>query len=276
MKKKANIAELKKVATRIRKHIVVMSGRANASHSGSALSPVEIVTSLYFNVMDVDPKRPLWPDRDRFILSKGHGGAVLYAALAERGYFPKSLLDGFCLDTSPLVTHPVRGSVPGVEATTGSLGHGLSTAVGIALGARYDKKKYLNYVVLSDGECDEGSVWEATMYAGFHKLDNIIAFVDYNKIQSYGRTKEILDLEPLAAKFRAFKWHAQEIDGHNFAQILKAISVAKRAKGKPSIIIAHTVKGKGISYMEDKLEWHYRSPTGELGKQALKELRRKS
>lgn len=273
--KKPEIEKLKRIATTIRRHIVTMAARANASHSGSALSPVEIITALYFHAMRIDPKKPDWEDRDRFILSKGHGGAVLYAALAERGVLSKSLLDTFCLDNSCLPTHPVSmhvSGVDGVEATTGSLGHGLAMSIGMALAGKHDKKSYTTYVMLSDGECDEGSVWEGTLYAGVKKLDNLIAFVDYNKIQSFGRTAEVLDLEPLADKFRAFRWHVQEIDGHNFNEIIMAIGNAKKIKKMPHCIIAHTIKGKGISFMEDKLEWHYRSPTGELLEQALREL----
>lgn len=255
-----------------------MSARANASHSGSALSPVEIVTTLYFHTMNIDPKKPNWSDRDRFILSKGHGGAVLYSALAKRGFFPESLLDTFCLDKSPLTTHPIFSKIsgiPGVEATTGSLGHGLAMGIGMALAGKKDKKNYTVYIMLSDGECDEGSVWEGFLYAGAKKLDNLIIFIDYNKIQSFGRTAEVLDLEPLKDKLLSFRWQVQEIDGHNFEQIIKAIEIAKVKSGQPHCIIAHTIKGKGISYMEDKLEWHYHSPTGEFLKRALKELNEK-
>lgn len=267
--------QLRGIATAIRRHIITMSARANASHVGSALSPVEIITALYFHAMRINPKKPDGKNRDRFILSKGHGGAVLYAALAERGIFPTRLLDTFCLDKSPLPTHPIGvqiSGVPGVEVTTGSLGHGLAMGIGIALAGKHDKKSYTTYVMLSDGECDEGSVWESVLYAGAKKIDNLIAFVDYNKIQSFGRTAEVLDLEPFADKFRAFRWHTQEIDGHNFTEIIMAVDNAKKIKKMPHCIIAHTVKGKGISFMEDKIEWHYRSLTGELLEQALREL----
>lgn len=267
--------QLRDIATTLRRHIVTMSARANASHVGSALSPVEIITALYFHAMRLNPKKPGWENRDRFILSKGHGGAVLYAILAERGIISRKLLDTFCLDESHLPTHPIVArisDVAGVEATTGSLGHGLAMGIGMALAGEHDKKSYTIYVMLSDGECDEGSIWESVLYAGVKKLNNLIIFVDYNKIQSFGRTAEVLDLEPLAEKFRAFRWHVQEIDGHNVSEILRAIAEAKKVKNGPHCIIAHTVKGKGISFMENKLEWHYRSPTGELLDQALKEL----
>lgn len=271
--------QLRGIASTIRRHIITMSAAANASHVGSALSPVEIITALYFHAMRIDPKKPDWADRDRFILSKGHGGAVLYAALAERGIMPKHLLNTFCLDNSCLPTHPVGACVSGVhgvEVTTGSLGHGLAMSIGIALAGKHDKKSYTTYVMLSDGECDEGSMWESALYAGVKKLNNLVAFVDYNKIQSFGRTAEVLDLEPLADKFRSFRWHVQEIDGHSFPEIIRAIKETKTILDKPHIIIAHTIKGKGISFMEDKLEWHYRSPTGELLDQALKELDHKA
>lgn len=264
--------KLKEIAREIRKDIVRMAAHANASHSGSALSPVEIITALYFKLMRYNPKRPVWPDRDRFILSKGHGGAVLYATLARAGYFSMGQLKTFCLDRGVLTTHPFLGGVPGVEATTGSLGHGLGLGIGMALAARVDKKKYWTFVVLSDGECDEGSNWEAILYAGFHKMDNLIIFIDYNKIQSFGRTKQVLDLEPFAEKFKAFRWDVQEINGHDFDEIITAVYRAKKKRGKPHCIIAHTVKGKGVSYMEDRLEWHYRAPLGDLEKKALVEL----
>lgn len=259
-------------AVDIREHIVNMSADANASHSGSALSAVDVITALYFEIMKIDPLRPLWPERDRFILSKGHGGASLYATLAERGYFPKAKLKTFCKDEGFLTTHPVIQNVPGVEATTGSLGHGLSIGLGMALAGKFDKKDYHVFVMLSDGECDEGSVWEAAMYAGFHGVHNLAAIVDYNKIQSFGRTEEVMNLEPFADKWKSFGWEVREIDGHDFGEILGALSAVPFKKGKPSCIIAHTIKGKGVSYMENKLEWHYRSPTGDLRGQALKEL----
>jgi len=272
---KTDIQNLKKVAVNIRKHIVTMAARAGVSHSGSALSAVEIVTALYFRIMNINPKKPDWPGRDRFILSKGHAGAALYSVLAERGFFPRSSLKTFCLDKSSFPTHPVFSrisGVPGVEATTGSLGHGLAMGIGMALAAKHDKGSNRIYVMVSDGECDEGSTWEGFLYAGVKKLDNLTVFIDYNKIQSFGRTADVLDIEPLKDKLRSFRWQVQEIDGHNFEQIIKAVEAANNNHGKPNCIIAHTIKGKGISYMEDKLEWHYRSPDKELLKQALKEL----
>ena len=266
---------MKKLAAKareIRVHIVNMGADANASHSGSALSTVDLITALYFKAMRVNPKKPLWPERDRFILSKGHGGAALYAALAERGYFPKARLKTFCGDGGVLTTHPVIRNVPGVEATTGSLGHGLPIGLGMALAGRYDKKTYRVFVMLSDGECDEGTVWEAAMYAGFHNVSNLVAVIDYNKIQSFGRTAEVMDLEPFAQKWEAFGWAVREINGHNFKEILGALKGIPFKKGRPSCIIAHTVKGKGVSYMENVPMWHYRAPNPGEYQQALKEL----
>lgn len=274
-KKKPDIEDLKIKAKNIRKNIIKISGNANASHSGSALSPVEIVTALYFSLMKIDFKRPDWPERDRFILSKGHGGAVLYAVLYEAGFINENMLKKFCADGSPLVTHPVLArisGVSGIEATAGSLGHGLSMGIGMALSGVHDKKSYNVFILVSDGECDEGSLWEGVLYAGAKKIDNLVLFVDYNKIQSFGRTAEVLDLEPFADKFRSFNWHVQEIDGHNFEEIIESVKIAKEKKGKPHCVIAHTVKGKGVSYMEDRLEWHYRSPTGELMDKAIKDI----
>lgn len=253
--------------------IVTISSNANIYHIASALSPVELLVALYFSVMRIDPKRPQWALRDRCILSKGHGGAALFSVLSRRGFFPRKKLFTFCKDGSTLPTHPMMQSAPGVEATTGSLGHGLPVGVGTALAMRREKKKNSVFVILSDGECDEGSVWESVLYAGHHKLDNLIVFIDYNKIQSFGRTADVLDLEPLGDKFRSFKWHVQEVDGHTISAILQAVEGAKKEKGKPSCIIAHTVKGRGVSYMEDQLEWHYRSPQGKLLDQALRELK---
>lgn len=275
---KIDFKNLEKIAIDIRRRIINISARANVSHSGSALSTVEIITALYFHIMKINPKKPDFPFRDRFILSKGHAGAALYSVLAKRGFFPESLLNTFCFDKSPLTTHPIFNKisgVPGVEATTGSLGHGLSIGIGMALAGKEDKKDYTVYVMLSDGECDEGSVWEGFLWAGFKKLDNLIVFIDYNKIQAFGRTEEILDLNSLSNKLQSFRWHVQEINGHDFSQIIEAIETAKKEIGQPHCIIANTIKGKGISYMEDKLEWHYRSPTGDFLEQALKELNEK-
>lgn len=266
------LKKLNNIAVDIRKDIVTLSSRVNVYHIASSLSAVEIMTALYFYEMKLRPRDPKWKNRDRFILSKGHAGASLFTVLSRRGFFPRKMLETYCSDGSTLPTHPMTQSSPGVEATTGSLGHGLPIGLGMALAAKHEKRASRIFVMISDGECDEGSLWESILYAGHHGLDNVYVFVDYNKIQSFGRTAEVLDLEPLADKFRAFRWDVQEIEGHNIAAILNAIDIAGKKKGMPHCIVAHTVKGRGVSYMEDQLEWHYRSPQGKLFDQALREL----
>jgi transketolase len=261
-----------KLASRIRRSALYMVHKANASHIGTSLSIADILAVLYESILHVDPKRPTWPDRDRFILSKGHGCAALYAVLAERGFFAKEWLETYCQDGSHLAGHITSHGVPGAEVSTGSLGHGLPIGCGMALAGKHDDQPYRVFVLLSDGECDEGSTWEAALFAPHHHLDNLIAIIDYNKIQSFGTTKEVLDLEPLAEKWRAFGWAVQEIDGHDFRQIENALTSLSFKKGQPSCIIAHTVKGKGISFMENQLAWHYKSPNDEELQQALAEL----
>lgn len=267
-----NIEELKKIAHTLRKDIIKMTGAAGSGHPTSSLSAVEILTTLYFRILRHDPKNPDWPDRDRFILSKGHGAPVLYAALARSGYFPVEQLMTLRKLNSPLQGHPERHRLSGVEASTGSLGQGVSIGIGMALSAKLDQKEFRVYVLTGDGECDEGQVWEAALYAGNHPLDNLTVIVDYNKAQQDGWVKEIQDLEPLADKWRAFKWHALEIDGHDLEQVAKAFFEASATKGKPTVIIAHTVKGKGVSFMENRPELHGIPPTPEQVEQALKEL----
>lgn len=269
---KLNLAQLEKKSREIRKTIIKSCWRAQASHLGSALSVVDILTVLFFNVANINPRKITYSSRDRIILSKGHGGIALLATMAHRGYLPIKALTKYCSDGSTLLGHPMIESIPGVEATTGSLGHGLSIGVGMALAARYDRRGCKIYVVLSDGEMDEGSTWEAVMAAGHLGLDNLVAIVDYNKIQSFGTVREVMDLEPLASKWRAFKWNVREIDGHNFKELVEALRATPISRGKPSAIIAHTVKGKGVSFMEDKLEWHYKSPNRQELALALKEL----
>lgn len=260
------------IARRIRRHCIEMTHRANASHVGSSLSVADLLAILYGRILRLDPSQPSWADRDRFILSKGHGCAALYAALAERGFFPVDWLETYYRDGSPLAGHATHKNIPGVEVSTGSLGHGLPIATGMALAAKRDCRSYSIFCLLSDGECDEGSVWEAALFAPQHKLDNLVAMVDYNKIQSFGRVKEVIDLDPLAAKWTAFGWAAREIDGHDLSAIEIALNQVPFEPGKPSCIIAHTIKGKGVSFMEDKLLWHYRSPKGEEFQAALAEL----
>jgi transketolase len=258
-------------SARIRAHALRMAHLANASHIGSSLSMADILSVLYTRVLRVDHKRPDWPERDRLIVSKGHGAAILYAALAEREFFPLEWLKDYCKDGSKLLGH-VSHHVPGVEVSTGSLGHGLPVGCGIALAAKREGHSIRTFVILSDGELDEGSNWEAILFAGHNRLDNLVAIVDYNKIQSFGRVRDILDLDPLPAKWAAFRWHSIEIDGHDLSQLEEALTRIPPEPGKPTAIIAHTVKGKGVSFMEDRLEWHYRSPDKEQLERALGEL----
>jgi transketolase len=265
------MAHRKAFATQIRAHILRMTHRARSSHVGGCLSIADLLAVLYDVVLQVNPSQPDWPERDRFILSKGHAVAAVYAALAERGFFPKEWLDTFYQDGSHLPGHITYG-VPGVEASTGSLGHGLSIGCGMALAGKRDSQLYRVFVLLSDGECDEGSTWEAALFAPHHHLDNLIAIVDYNKIQSFGAVKEVLDLDPLAGKWQAFGWATRDIDGHDFDQIENALLSVPFKPGRPSCIIAHTVKGKGVSFMEGQLAWHYRHPSDKELQQALAEL----
>jgi transketolase len=260
------------LARRIRVHCVQMTARANASHVGSALSAADLLAVLYGRILRFDPARPDWPERDRFILSKGHGCTALYAVLAEAGYFPVDRLEAFCEDGSPLLGHATHKDMPGVEVSTGSLGHGLPLATGMALAGQRDGKAYRVFCLVSDGECDEGSTWEPALFAPHHRLDNLVTIVDYNKIQSLGRVEDVIDLAPLAEKWRAFGWSTEELDGHDLAGIEAALRRVPFESGKPSCIVAHTVKGKGVSYMEDKLLWHYRAPLNELLDEALTEL----
>ena len=259
-------------AKRIRKHVITMTSRANSSHIGSCLSIADILAMLYGKVLRFDAERPDWAERDRLLLSKGHGCAALYATLAESGYFPNEWLDNYYLDGTRLAGHATHKGTPGVELSTGSLGHALPVACGMALAGKRDGKSYRVFVILSDGECDEGSNWEAALFAPHHKLDNLIVIVDYNKIQSLGRVKEVLDLDPLPDKWRAFNWAVRDIDGHDLGALDAVLSIVPFEKGKPSCIVANTVKGKGVSFMEDKLLWHYTAPKGEELPKALAEL----
>lgn len=268
----ADLKRYQTLATRIRVHVLRMIHRAKSSHVGTSFSAADLLAVLYDQVLHIDPSRPDWPERDRFILSKGHGCAAVYAVLAERGFFPKEWLDTFYQDGSHLFGHITHRGVPGVEASTGSLGHGLPIGCGMALAGKYDGRPNRVFVILGDGECDEGSTWEAALFAPHHKLDNLVAIVDYNKIQSFGTVKEVLDLEPLGGKWQSFGWAVREIDGHNFEQIEKALSSVPFEPGRPSCIVAHTIKGKGVSFMENKLAWHYQPPSDDELRQALLEL----
>ena len=260
------------LAKRIRQHCVRMTGKANASHIGSALSAADLLAAVYGKALRFDPQRPDWPDRDRFIMSKGHACTALYAVLAESGYFPIEKLETFYQNGSPLAGHVMHKDVPGVELSTGSLGHGLPVATGMAIAAKRDGRPSRIFCMVSDGECDEGSVWEAALFAPQHQLDNLVVIVDYNKIQSLGTVKEVIDLDPLADKWRAFRWAVRELDGHNLRTVEEAVMQVPYEQGRPSCIIAHTIKGKGVSYMENKLLWHYRAPMGEDLTKALAEL----
>ncbi|MBM3994558.1 MAG: transketolase [Planctomycetes bacterium] len=262
--------DTQKLATTIRGHALRMIAKAKASHVGSCLSMADLLAVLYGSVLRVDPANPQWPMRDRLVVSKGHGAAILYAVLAERGFFPVADLMTYSQDGSPLTGH-VSHHVPGVELSTGSLGHGLPVGCGLALAHRRPHAPREDtitrsetptvphtYVILSDGELDEGSNWEAILFAGHHKLDSLTAIVDYNKVQSFGSVKDVLDLEPLGDKWRSFGWQVHQIDGHDHDAIQSAL--AADHTGKPKVIIAHTIKGKGVAYMEGQLAWHYKSP----------------
>lgn len=262
----------RRLAKEIRRDVLRMTSAGKASHVGSNFSMVEILATLYGGVLRVDPKDATLASRDRFLLSKGHACAAVYSALARNGFFPVEWLDRFYRDGSPLWGHISHAGVPGVEASTGALGHGLPIACGMALAAKRDGRGSRVYAILSDGECDEGSNWEAALFAGHFALDNLVAIVDYNKIQSFGRTAEVLDLDPLAAKWRAFRWDVREIDGHDLAAIDAAFGDDGWTPGRPRCIVAHTVKGKGVSFMEDQLLWHYRAPAGEELERALAEI----
>lgn len=264
--------ELEAKARKIRKNILDIISKSNSSHIGSALSSVDILTALYFKVLNINPKK-INDDRDRFILSKGHSVSALYSTLYEKGFFDKERLEKFCCNGSSFPGHPYINPSLGIEATTGALGHGLSIGAGIALSGKNDNKKYRVFVLLGDGECNEGSVWEAAMFASQHKLDNLIVIIDNNKLQGLGECNQIIDLEPFEKKWQAFGWNVKRINGHNFKEILNALKKIPFGKNKPNIIIADTIKGKGISFMENKCEWHYKSPNQEQYNQAVKELK---
>jgi transketolase len=249
-----------------------MTATAGSGHPGGSLSAADIITALYFKVMRHDPKNPQWAHRDRFILSKGHAAPVLYAALAESGYLPVPELSTLRRLDSRLQGHTDRNLTPGVEMSAGSLGMGLSFSIGVALAARLDGHNYRTYVLLSDGECEEGQTWEAALSAAHFKLDNLTAIVDCNKIQLSGWTRDIMNLEPLNQKWQAFGWHTIDIDGHDYSQILAAFDEARTRESTPTAIIAHTIKGKGVSFMENNVQFHGKAPTPEEAEQALKEL----
>lgn len=258
-------------ARRIRCRALEMVTRARASHIGSALSIADIVAVLYGRVLRVDPAAPRHPDRDRFILSKGHACVAVYAALAESGFIDRALLETYGTDGSTLMAH-ISHKVPGAEFSTGALGHGLPFGTGKALAAKRQAKKWRTVVLTSDGEWGEGSNWEAALFAAHHQLDNLLCIIDYNKLQSLTSVDETLRLEPLHSKFEAFGWAVKEIDGHDHEALSTALDAGSWPTGKPAMLIAHTVKGKGVSFMENRVEWHYRNPTPELLTEALAEI----
>lgn len=266
------IDSLKSKSKFIRQHIIKMLTIAGSGHPGGSLSAVEILTALYFHKLRHNPKDPKWADRDRFLLSKGHACPVWYAVLAEAGYFPVKTLWTFRKFGSILQGHPDMKRTPGVEMSSGSLGQGLSIANGIALAGRIDNKTYRVYILIGDGEVQEGQVWEAAMAASHYKIDNLTAILDYNGYQIDGSIEKVMSPLPLADKWRAFNWAVKEIDGHNLKEIISAYDWAETVKEKPAIIIARTVKGKGVSFMENKHEWHGKTPSSQQAEQALKEL----
>jgi transketolase len=263
---------LRSAAARLRGKVVEMSHAASSAHLASSLSCCDIVAAAYWGVCNIDPARPDDPLRDRFILSKGHAATALYSALAFRGFFPEALLDTYCQDGGLLAEHPPARTLPGIEAATGSLGHGLPIGIGMALAGRMRGEQFRVFALLSDGENNEGSVWEAAMFAAAQKLDNVCVVIDYNKWQATARSNETLQLVPLREKWEAFGWNAVETDGHDIAGLVSLMRAVPDGGGKPRAIIAHTVKGKGVSFMEDDNNWHYRAPTAEEVVLARKEL----
>lgn len=268
----ANTSELEKLARKIRFELVKISHKAQTAHLGGALSCVDILVAAYWAALNVDPTAPSAPDRDRLILSKGHAVSALYATLAMKGFFPLSELERYNQNGGHLPEQPSPGCVPGVEWATGSLGHGLPVGAGMALAGKIRNKNYRVLVVMSDGECEEGSVWEAAMFAAQHKLNRLMAVVDFNKWQATGRNHDIMALEPLKAKWQAFGWLSYEVDGHNLSVLVEVMRDRVGQDERPLAVIAHTIKGKGISFMEDDNNWHYRSPTAEEVIQAAREL----
>ncbi|RNC28857.1 MAG: Transketolase 1 [Candidatus Dichloromethanomonas elyunquensis] len=269
--KKMTIIE--EMARKIRVDIIEMLTAAKSGHPGGSLSAADILAVLYFQQMRIDPKNPHWPDRDRFVLSKGHAAPVLYAALAERGFFPREELIQLRKTGHFLQGHPDMKKVPGVDMSTGSLGQGISAAAGMALAGKMDHKEYRVYTLLGDGEIAEGLVWEAAMAAAHYQLDNLVAVLDYNGLQIDGRNEDVMNSSPIADKWRAFGWNVIEVNGHDLKQLMDAFELTKNCKGKPTMIIAKTIKGKGVSFMENQAGWHGNTPSPEQAEIALKELK---
>lgn len=266
--------EVEQLANRIRIHAMRMIRNAKSSHLGSNFSMAEIMAVLYSRILNVSPETVDDPNRDRLVFSKGHAAAGYYAVLAECGFFPIEWLDSFYSDGAKLAGHATRG-IPGIEVSSGALGHGLSMAAGMALAGKRDEAKWRVFAVLSDGECDEGSTWEAAMLAAHQNLENLVAVIDYNKIQALGYTRDVMNLEPFADKWTAFGWAVKEVDGHDCCALESILSAVPAQSEKPTCVIAHTVKGKGVSFMEDTLLWHYRNPQGEEYENAIRELESK-
>ncbi len=269
---KITLPDREKAARLIRGKLVELSHKAGTPHLGSALSCVDILVAAYWDVLRIDPEHLDDPERDRCILSKGHGATAIYATLAYRGFFSLDFLDTYNKKGSTLAEHPSPRCAPGIEMATGSLGHGLPVGIGIALAGRINDRHYRVYVVMSDGECNEGSVWEAALFAPAQKLDNVVAIIDYNKWQATGRSNEIMSLDPLRQKWESFGWSTYEVDGHDLKVLAEMLGNVPDGSGKPVAIIANTIKGKGISFMEDDNNWHYKIPSEDDVKQAMKEL----
>lgn len=269
------IEKIEKLAYEIRRDVLEMTRRGGSGHVGSNFSIAEILATLYSEVLRANPNKPEMENRDRFILSKGHACASYYAALARAGFFPLDRLKNFYTDGGDLWGHASHPDVPGIEVSTGSLGHGLPMAQGMALSAKRDGQSYRVFNLLSDGECDEGTTWETALFAAHHELDNLTAIIDYNKIQSIGRTSEVMELDPLEEKWESFGWSTRSIDGHDPEALLESLANVPWEEGKPNCLIANTVKGKGVSFMEDTVLWHYRVPEGEEYEEAVKELEAK-
>jgi len=267
-----NYNELKQTASKLRKDIIEMLHESKSGHPGGSLSACEILTALFFKEMNIKVDEPNWKDRDRFVLSKGHAAPVLYATLAEKGYFPREELLKLRKTGAMLQGHPDMKGTPGVDMSTGSLGQGLAAANGMALSAKLDNKDYRVYALIGDGEVQEGIIWEAVMFAAHYKLDNLTVFMDHNGLQIDGKNSDVMNIEPIDKKFEAFGWNVVTIDGHDFNQIFNALEGAKSCKDKPTVVIANTIKGKGVSFMENEASWHGTAPNDEQTEKALAEL----
>jgi len=273
MLSKKRIEFLNKSAKEVRKNVIQMSARAKSAHTGGALSCVEILVSLYFEIMNVNPQNPHDKNRDRLVFSKAHDAKALYAVLAERGYSNKKILEGYEMNGGKLPGHSTRHCMPGVEVSAGSLGHGLAMAVGMAYAGKIDGKTHKVFCIISDGECDEGSTWEAILFAGHHKLDNLVVIIDYNKLQGFGYTKDVLDLEPFSQKWKSFGWETVEVDGHDFNELINVLNKVPIKTNKPTVVIANTIKGLGgVPIYINQVSSQYRPPTKEEAEEAIRRL----